>query len=203
MGLKTPIKAVLLDIGNVLLKINWQNSLKLIDIPNIKAEEFYSMGAWTIFHDYEAGLITREQFRKELCQKLKIQLNSEQFEKAWCACFDGEVEGVSALLKPLSEKVPLYTLSNTNELHFEFFKDFPIFEHFENLLASHTFHCRKPDSTIYQKAIRHLNCSPSEILFIDDLEENLQAAREQGIHAEHCFQSGLRFAEILRARNLL
>lgn len=203
MNPKASTKAILLDIGNVLLKINWKKALDIANIPNIKAKKFQEIGQWQIYHDYESGLITREQFRLQLCQKLEIKLSPEQFEKIWCACFDGEVEGIADLLDPLAKKIPLYTLSNTNELHFEHFKKFPIFKNFKNLLVSHILHCRKPNKEIYLKAISHTGFKAEEILFIDDLEENLQAARQLGVRSEHCFQSCTRFSEILRTSHLL
>jgi len=200
---KTPVKAILLDIGNVLLKINWDKPLTHANIPVEKIKEFYSIGHWPIFHDYEKGHISREEFRTKLNSKFKINLTQSEFEKTWCACFDGEVDGVASLLNDIGKKIPLYTLSNTNELHFDFFKDFALFRPFKDLLASHTFHCRKPDELIYKKAINHLKVKAEEILFIDDLEENLETARKLGIKAEHCFQSGLRFREILIMHHLL
>ncbi len=203
MNSSGPIKAVLLDVGNVLLKINWLNSLKLIDIPKEGADLFLKIGESPLFHHYEAGLISCDEFRLELCTKLKKNFSPEEFNHIWCACFDGDIEGVPELIQQISQKVPLYTLSNTNEAHYQFFKGMPVFAPFEELLTSHKFKCRKPDPLIYQKAIALLNLKPEKILFVDDLEENLEAAKKLGIQSEHCYQSAARLKAIFRVCGLL
>ena len=44
-------------------------------------------------------------------------------------------------------------------------------------------HLRKPEDEIYQQVIRRYNVLPSEIFFIDDMEENIKAAKRNGINA--------------------
>lgn len=177
--------------------------MKLVDMPKKHRENFMSLGDWQVFHDYEAGKINSENFCRELTNKLELTVSPAEFNHIWCACFDGEIEGVSELLAQVSQKVPLYTLSNTNEAHYDFFKDMPVFKDFKELLTSHKFKCRKPEALIYEKAIQHLGLKPEEILFVDDLEENIAAARAQGLHAELCFQSASRLGDIFRSCNLL
>lgn len=41
----------------------------------------------------------------------------------------------------------------------------------------------KPDAEIYRRCLRRLRLLPESVLFIDDEEENIQAARDLGIHA--------------------
>ena len=41
----------------------------------------------------------------------------------------------------------------------------------------------KPDPAIYQHTLRGLGVAPSEVLFLDDRDVNVQAARKLGIHA--------------------
>ncbi len=203
MNSSVPIKAVLLDVGNVLLKINWHNSLKLIDIPKEDAEIFLQIGDSLLFHHYEAGIISSDEFRIKLCQKLNKNFSPEKFNRIWCSCFDGDIEGVPELVQQVSQKVPLFTLSNTNEAHYQYFKSMPVFAPFEELLTSHKFKCRKPDPLIYHKAIARLNVKPEEILFVDDLEENLESAKKLGIQSEHCYQSAPRLKTIFRDCGLL
>ena len=41
----------------------------------------------------------------------------------------------------------------------------------------------KPDAKAFQHAIDDLNCPPEQILFLDDREENIEAARNLGMGA--------------------
>lgn len=50
-------------------------------------------------------------------------------------------------------------------------------------IYSHEEGVRKPDPRIYEIAIERLGVAPAEILFLDDLQENVEAARAAGIEA--------------------
>lgn len=54
----------------------------------------------------------------------------------------------------------------------------------------------KPDPAIYEHCLRGLDCAPSDTLFIDDREVNVEAARTIGIHA-------LQFQSLAQLRNEL
>jgi epoxide hydrolase-like predicted phosphatase len=57
------------------------------------------------------------------------------------------------------------------------------FELFDWVIDSSAAGVRKPDPRIYQQLIIRSGSAPQEIVFIDDLAENLIPARELGIHA--------------------
>ena len=42
--------------------------------------------------------------------------------------------------------------------------------------------CRKPDSEFYFKALEDAGLNPTETLFIDDSQQNIQPAGDLGIH---------------------
>jgi putative hydrolase of the HAD superfamily len=50
-------------------------------------------------------------------------------------------------------------------------------------IYSHEEGVRKPDPRIYALACERLGCRPEEIVFLDDVEPNVAAARAHGIHA--------------------
>ena len=57
----------------------------------------------------------------------------------------------------------------------------------------------KPDPLIYEVAIQKSGFRPEEILFIDDLEVNVQAAQDQGINIIH-YVDFSSFSQELRQR---
>jgi FMN phosphatase YigB (HAD superfamily) len=73
-------------------------------------------------------------------------------------------------------------------------------EHFDWLRAFNflTFSAEvrltKPDPAIYRHTLDALDVQPAQALFIDDVERNIQAARELGITA-------LRFQSVAQLRN--
>jgi putative hydrolase of the HAD superfamily len=77
---------------------------------------------------------------------------------------------------------------------------FPWIADFTHRTFSHRLGIAKPDAAIYQHAAEGLGVPPSEILFIDDREENIMAARAAGMHAiqyiDHAdFRQQMRAAE--------
>ena len=60
----------------------------------------------------------------------------------------------------------------------------------------------KPDAAIYEHTLRGLGVAPSETLFVDDREINIQAAREIGIHSVK-FQSTAQLRKELEEINFL
>lgn len=43
----------------------------------------------------------------------------------------------------------------------------------------------KPDPKIYKMVIEKLGIAPEEMVFVDDLSRNIEAARKLGMHAIH------------------
>ena len=46
---------------------------------------------------------------------------------------------------------------------------------------------RKPDAAIYQYTLDQLKCKPEEAIFLDDLGQNVKAARQIGIRTIKVF----------------
>jgi putative hydrolase of the HAD superfamily len=74
----------------------------------------------------------------------------------------------------------------------------PFDELFDVLIDSSVVGLRKPDPEIYRLTCRRLALDPSDCLFVDDLECNVEAARAVGMHALHCTNAEVTAAEVLR-----
>lgn len=62
-------------------------------------------------------------------------------------------------------------------------ENFAWLRHFHHLTWSWEWKVAKPERAIYLHAAEGLGCSPGEVLFIDDREENIAAALEAGMSA--------------------
>ena len=56
-------------------------------------------------------------------------------------------------------------------------------DHFDRLFFSSDLRVAKPEPEFFEAIAAHLELPASDLLFIDDLEMNVQAAREVGLHA--------------------
>jgi HAD superfamily hydrolase (TIGR01509 family) len=83
-----------------------------------------------------------------------------------------------------SAGVHLYVLSNMPVSTFEYLtRRHEFFRHFRELVISGAIRMIKPEPAIYTHLVEKTGIVPAESVFIDDLPENVSAAREGGLHA--------------------
>jgi epoxide hydrolase-like predicted phosphatase len=64
------------------------------------------------------------------------------------------------------------------------------------IIYSHEVGIKKPDRRIFELTCERLGVQPSEMIFLDDVEEAVAAARELGIHAIHFKETSQSIADI-------
>lgn len=134
---------------------------------------------------YEDGRMDDPAFVEQALALSGFGGTAQDFEAIWCEIFT-ENELMSATLAPLAGKLPMYLLSNTNGLHKDYFlRTFPIFQHFQGGVYSHTARCSKPGEEIFQKAIAELDLDPARTFYIDDLLPNIETAARLGFRTFH------------------
>jgi len=191
----TKITTLLFDLGNVVFKWSFESMFHYLSRRyNTNIENFQK-----IFHvdemykKYEISGISTREYINHFSQMIGIQLNKTDFEKIWNSIFKEEVEGMNDLLQLLKNNYQLAALSNTNEIHCTYMKEkFKIlFKHFGHIYYSHIMKLRKPDKEAFDYVFASLNIKPEEVLFFDDFKENVDGAKNIGLHAIHVtdFQS--------------
>ena len=102
-----------------------------------------------------------------------------------CADFSPDTLALMRELKARGKKLGI--LSNMSQLFYtEYFKDRA--REYRALCASETIssnlHLVKPDPAIYDHSARDMGIEPARLLFLDDLRENVEAARRCGWRSE-------------------
>jgi putative hydrolase of the HAD superfamily len=72
----------------------------------------------------------------------------------------------------------------------------PVDEIFETVVDSAFVGCRKPEPRIYEITLERIGVAAEACLFIDDLEPNIEGARELGLQAVHFRDNEQAIAEI-------
>jgi glucose-1-phosphatase len=183
------IKAIIFDLGNVLIPLDFNRALqKITDMSGKNKEEiFATFSQHQINIQYESGMVTTEEFldccRQMYLNEFGVQVDDEQIKEIFLDIFS-EPTINPELFRKLKEKYPLYLLSNTNMLHFEHLKEkYTFLDWFDEVFLSYNLVCLKPSKEIYDKVIKAIGLPPKSLLFIDDLKENVEAAREAGMQA--------------------
>ena len=107
--------------------------------------------------------------------------------KAWNQIIAGVPERVFKALIKAREQGPIYLLSNVGALHWDLchqtimrYQGEDALNWFEKTFASFELHLLKPEAAIYRHVIQETGLRPEDILFIDDRQENLDAAAAEG-----------------------
>jgi putative hydrolase of the HAD superfamily len=183
------INAVIFDIGNVLLSFDFGRVLRRI-LPHCGVGPAdFSTRLEPVKMDLESGRISAEEFLDRASVALDYRGERAELVRAWQEIFE-PIEHTHRLVEGLACRLPLYLLSNTNNLHAEYFMgEYSVFRHFKDRVFSHEAGLMKPDPEIYRHALEKFGLEAGEAFFVDDLAENVEAARGQGIRS-HQYHAG-------------
>jgi len=143
-----------------------------------------------VFIDFEVGAISTEQFRDQIRGLLKNdEITDSEIDQAWCSMLKQVPEEKVEVLRSLADEYRLFLYSNTNALHIPFFTRRFYEQHqikweslFEKTFYSHEINDRKPMLSGYLKVLFLAGAESAESLFIDDLDVNIAAAAQTGMH---------------------
>jgi HAD superfamily hydrolase (TIGR01509 family) len=179
--------ALLFDLGRVVLDINFNKTLACWagHAGCEPAELVRRFSRDEAYRRHETGEIGDAEFFAGLRTGLGIDLSDAQFLEGWNAIFEGEMPGISRLLAAASQRVPLYAFSNTNRAHEQHFSQHyaGVLGHFREIFLSSAIGLRKPDAAAYDHVVRAIGVPAGRIVFFDDLAENVDGARAQGLIA--------------------
>jgi HAD superfamily hydrolase (TIGR01509 family) len=186
-------KAIIFDLGAVILNINYQNTIdEFAKLGVNNSTTFYSKKVQTnLFNQIETGMISSNEFLKAL-QKETKNANINQVEKAWNAMLLDLPEERVQLIRKLKNNHSVYLLSNTNAIHIDAFKKqldnkkwLAFCKLFDKMYLSHELGLRKPDIKIFEYILKEQKLKAEEVFFIDDSPQHIASAKKIGIHCHH------------------
>ncbi len=203
-----PPKAVVFDLGNVLLNFDYRRTVKKIQAlcggaPDRPDRDLLSViGGSDLFQRFEGGLIGPAEFFAGVQRETGYTGEFETFGEFFGDVFD-EVPEMLAFNESLRlRKIPRYILSNTNDLSIRFIrKRFPFFNQFDGYVLSYEHRAMKPGARIYEIVEEMSALRGADLFYVDDREENIHAAAARGWRAVHHVNPG-RTLEMARAAGL-
>ncbi|PKQ61379.1 HAD family hydrolase [Labilibaculum manganireducens] len=176
------IKNIIFDFGGVL--IDWNPRYLYRNVFQDEAEMEYFLKdvcstEWNIRQDAGRPLNeATEELVKEIPQYEKEIRN---YYSDWVKMVGGAIEENAALIKDLKDKYRLFGLTNWSAETFPIvFDQYPFFKELEGIVVSGTEKIIKPDARIYQLLLTRYGLTANESLFIDDNQENINAANRLG-----------------------
>ena len=180
-------KNILFDMGNVLVTYNPEWVIRRYT----EDEELIREVKNIVFHSQEwflldAGLIEEEKAERNWMERLSSDKARElahlSFQN-WHLYNMKTIPGTAEIIRALKENgKEIYLLSNASMRLLSIYKEvIPAVECFSGIFYSAAHKCVKPQDIIYERFLKEYSLKPSDCFFIDDLEENISAAKAVGI----------------------
>lgn len=180
-----PVQAVLFDIGNVLLKFDFNRAAEAmarhsrLPAARIRAE----LDAWQPKH--ETGEVTPEAFSAGVREAIGFEGSEDEFRALFCGIFTPN-EPMWEFARSLFGRVPVYLFSNISFWHETWiFQKYPEFSCFDGGFYSWRIGAMKPDAAFYRAALESLPFAPERIAYMDDMPLNVAGGQAAGFR---CWQ---------------
>ncbi|QAT49732.1 HAD family phosphatase [Caproiciproducens sp. NJN-50] len=198
------VRNVVFDMGNVLSDYNPRKYAEsLLEDPEAAdavVKELFGGPEWLLL---DAGTIEESYAVSE------VQKRIPQFAEAVATAMDhwrcvlDPVPGMPELVDRIRQNgYRLYLLSNVSLRFLRFYGEVAMFRHFDGFLISAEEKLVKPDPAIYRRLCEKFELLPSECLFIDDMQENIDEAVRQGFQG-HRFAGAEELERFLTGERIL
>ena len=193
------IRTIIFDLGGVVITLDPQQAVdrfKALGLTDAKKRlDSYTQSG--IFGDLEHGLITAEDFRRELSILVGHEVTHEECAFAWQG-YAKEVpqRNLDALDRLRKEGYRVLLLSNTNPYMIEWAESpafdgngHPVSYYFDRCYLSYQMKLMKPSEDIFHAVLRNEKTFASECLFVDDGARNVATASQLGM-STFCPENG-------------
>jgi glucose-1-phosphatase len=187
---------ILFDIGNVLLRFDYKESLHGLIPPELGDAATRLRLLDEKREDLESGRIGVDEFVAWSLDVLESRATPQEFVAAWRSIFTPIPETWRLAEKWAADGHRLILFSNINAIHHPWiFEAYPVFAHFHGAVMSYEIGCMKPCDDFYRIAMEKYALIPEQTFYIDDLPANIAAGEKFGFH---CHTYNYRIHEALQ-----
>jgi putative hydrolase of the HAD superfamily len=180
------IRAVILDYGEVLCHLPAMDTIeRLAAVFQMDPRTFMPIYLQSRV-SYDRGDVLHSEYWKQFATQAGVTIGEDEIEEArqldlelWSELNDAMILWVQQLHAAGFKTAILSNMPADMASHMR--KHFAWLSHFDHHIFSGEVRSVKPEPAIYQHCIDALGVQPSEALFIDDREVNLEQARAAGI----------------------
>lgn len=183
---------VIFDLGEVIIDLDPQAVEDRLFSASGKIMDYRDLVfSSPLMKEYETGRISDEAFREGVNDLLAVSFSNTEFDEIWNLML-GEIPARRVrLMGQLKSEYQVMILSNTNPIHERKIDDMVSAQISGNKMSdfvhhthySHLLGMRKPDVEIYEYVLNSQDLIPERTLFLDDRQDNVEAAGSTGIDA--------------------
>lgn len=194
--MSNPPGMILFDYGGVLL--DFHDAVEVFGSAADRSDFFDRWGRSAAVRAHETGCIGPQEFARRLVAEFGLPFTPGDFLERFVAWPARVPASTAALVRSIPTHIDCAILSNTNDLHWrmqDVDRDFG--GRINRLFLSFETGYMKPDAAAFRDVLDATGRAAADILFIDDSERNVAAARREGMGARHC-PDVRALAEVLR-----
>ena len=187
---KLAYEQIIFDLGGVLIDIDYQATENAFVELGLKdfGEKYSQLNQSDLFDKLEIGEISTQHFINKILPLCPEGTSPNKVVAAWNAMLGEFPKEKIELLHRVKSHLPIYMLSNTNEIHipkvyeaWDRVSDVPMSALFDKIYLSFEIGKRKPDVSTFNWVCETLAVNPSTTLFIDDSPQHIEGAKKAGL----------------------
>jgi putative hydrolase of the HAD superfamily len=181
------IKAVLLDLGGVLLRIHFDRTVthwaRAAGLPADAIADRFALD--DAYARHERGEFSFTDYAQHIRETLGIALDDDTILRGWNQVLGEAMPGAVELVSAIAARYPVCLFSNSNAAHYACWSrdQRELLSAFRRVFVSHELGLRKPDPEAFFQVVSQMDVDPAAVAFFDDLDENVEAARRAGLMA--------------------
>ncbi|MBT4125455.1 MAG: HAD family phosphatase [Chloroflexi bacterium] len=198
MNSTSTIELVAFDFGNVLCTVDENTAaIELAELSGRTSTDVHNI----VFGNarkalFETATLSFAEHAERSISALGINISIEEFTRIYDSVIIPS-NNMFPLVSRIAETHRIALVSNTSEPHWNLAKRvLPFADKLDPTIVSYEVDSMKPDPAFYQALLDQSGVAPENILFIDDLAVNIEAAFAAGIIG-HQFTSQEKLEEIL------
>lgn len=179
------IKNVVFDVGRVLLRYCPIKYMEDLGYSHEEIEDLielvFSSETWL---ELDRGSLTqREAIEYFISKRPHLKDKIEYVMENWKDHLTAIEDNTSILMDLKGRGYNLYIISNFHKDAFEYLRNkFDFFECFQDIIISADVKLLKPEEEIYLYLINKHGLVPEECVFVDDMEMNINSAKNVGMN---------------------
>lgn len=179
------IRCILFDLGGVLVPFRGvERVAELLGDPEVSEQHWQRWLASRSVRAFEIGELTPEEFAEAFLGEYDLGLSPAELLRELHGFVGRPFAGAMELLDELRPHYLVACLSNTNRLHWPpLAAEMRFDRRLHRAFPSHETGLVKPDPEAFEHVCDELDLAPGEILFFDDAQLNIEAARTLGFEA--------------------
>jgi putative hydrolase of the HAD superfamily len=185
---KIKISAVLFDYGMVLSNVPEDLAWRQLEHVLDAEQEAFQASYWKYRDAYDRGSLSAQTYWESVARDLDTPIDADVLHalidadtNVWTQPNVEMMEWAARLNRAGIKTGILSNIGDAMEVGVR--GRFPALGEFTHHTFSHRLGIAKPDAAIYRHAVEGLGVPEGEILFVDDREENILAARAAGMVA--------------------